>query len=109
MIIGPANQVVGRRVHLSRDDERKPLPARPAFPGMDPGLDGPARWLGVHTRLITAIADEIVPKVAPRYYVDVEQNTYLTLLDGTLFSSRPDIVVGRTKFHDPVPGPLEPG
>jgi hypothetical protein len=74
---------------------------------MDPWLEQPVLWPGVHNRLITAIADEIVPKVAPRYYVDVEQHTYLTLLDLDQFLSRPDIIVGRTKSREPLPRPDE--
>jgi hypothetical protein len=80
---------------------------RPPFPGMDPWLEHPARWLGVHNSLITAIRDELASKVAPRYYVDIEQQTYLVLLDGELFLSRPDIVVGRTKSRRPLPRSLE--
>ncbi len=80
---------------------------RPPFPGMDPWLELPARWLGVHNRLITAIADEIVPKVAPRYYVDIEQHTYLGLFGGDPITDRPDIVIGRTKSRRPLPQSLE--
>ncbi|MGP0064427.1 MAG: DUF4058 family protein [Isosphaeraceae bacterium] len=80
---------------------------RPPFPGMDPWLEHPARWLGVHNRLIAAIADEIVPKVAPRYFVDVEQHTYVTLLGGETITDRPDIIVGRTKSRERLPRPSE--
>ena len=80
---------------------------RPPFPGMDPWLEHPARWLGVHNRLITAIADEIVPKVAPRYFVDIEQHTYVSLLGGDPITDRPDIVIGRTKSRRPLPRSLE--
>lgn len=81
---------------------------RPPFPGMDPWLEHPAHWPGVHNRLITAIADEIVPKVAPRYFVDIEQHTYLTLLGEEPITDRPDIVVGRTRSRKPLPHPLDP-
>ena len=75
---------------------------RPPFPGMDPWLEHPARWLGVHNRLFAAIADEIVPKVAPRYFVDIEQHTYVTLFGGDPITDRPDIIVGRTKSGKPL-------
>ena len=47
------------------------------FPGMDPYLEHPALWPDVHNRLITAIADEVTPLVAPRYYIGLERRTYL--------------------------------
>ncbi len=80
---------------------------RPPFPGMDPWLEHPARWLGVHNSLITAIADEIVPKVAPRYYVDVEQHTYVTLFSGDAITDHPDLVTDRTRSREPLLRPLE--
>jgi hypothetical protein len=50
---------------------------RPPFPGMDPWLEHPALWPGFHNRLIAAIADDLSPRVAPRYFVGVEGRTYL--------------------------------
>ena len=38
---------------------------RPPFPGMDPWLEHPALWPDVHNSLITAIRDELVPRIAP--------------------------------------------
>ena len=38
---------------------------RPPSPGMDPGLEHPAIWPDVHNSLITAIRDELVPRIAP--------------------------------------------
>jgi hypothetical protein len=73
---------------------------RPPFPGMDPWLEHPARWLGVHNSLIVAISDELVPKVAPNYYVDIEQHVYLILIDG-------DVLLSRTRSHKTVQRPLE--
>ena len=49
---------------------------RPPFPGMDPWLEHPAIWLDVHNRLITAIADELTPRVAPKYYLSLRQRSY---------------------------------
>ena len=55
---------------------------RPPFPGMDPWLENPTLWPGVHNWLITAIADDSRPKLAPRYFVGVEsRTTVLTGLD----------------------------
>ncbi len=49
---------------------------RPPFPGMDPWLEHPAIWPDVHNRLIAAIADGLTPRVAPRYYLGLEQRIY---------------------------------
>ena len=73
---------------------------RPPFPGMDPWLEHPAIWPDVHNRLITAIADELSPCVAPKYYLGLEQRAY-TLEPGELvFVGRPDLVVGRPASAD---------
>ena len=72
---------------------------RPPFPGMDPWLEHAAIWPEVHNRLITAIADELTPRVAPKYYLGLEQCVY-TLEPGELvFVGRPDIV-GRPPSAD---------
>jgi hypothetical protein len=68
---------------------------------MDPWLELPALWLDVHNRLITAIADDLASKVAPRYYVGIEQHTYLSVLGAEPFRRRPDLVVIRTKSRAP--------
>jgi hypothetical protein len=49
---------------------------RPPFPGMDPWLEHPAIWPDVHNSLITAIRDELVPRIAPKYYAGIEQRVY---------------------------------
>jgi hypothetical protein len=78
---------------------------RPPFPGMDPWLELPALWLDVHNRLITAIADDLASRVAPRYYVGVEQHTYVTVLGADSSRRRPDLAVIRTKSRAPVREP----
>jgi len=42
------------------------------FPGMDPYLEAPDLWRGLHTRLITYIADSLQPQLVPRYVAMVE-------------------------------------
>lgn len=37
------------------------------FPGMDPYLEDPARWPGVHQSLMTYLRDAIQPHIRPRY------------------------------------------
>jgi len=46
------------------------------FPGMDPYLERPDRWSGVHTRLIAVIGEMLARQVAPRFFVDSEDNVY---------------------------------
>jgi hypothetical protein len=46
------------------------------FPGMDPWLEQPGIWNDLHTRLITALADELAPRLRPRYTVVIEQRVY---------------------------------
>ena len=70
---------------------------RPPFPGMDPWLEHPAIWPDVHNSLITAIRDELAPRLAPRYSVGVEQRVYLLVPGEPDFVGRPDVaVVGRS-------------
>jgi hypothetical protein len=75
---------------------------------MDPWLEHPDLWVGVHNRLIAAISDEIVPKVAPRYFVAVEEHAYLVPIHGEVVNRRPDIFVSRTRSRRRIPVPAEP-
>lgn len=49
-----------------------PLP----FPGMNPYLETPDLWSGVHGRLIITIADILSPLLRPNYFVAVEERIY---------------------------------
>jgi hypothetical protein len=42
---------------------------------MDPWLEHPAFWPDVDSRLITSIADDLAPRIAPRYFVGVGTRT----------------------------------
>ena len=67
------------------------------FPGMDPYLERPNLWAGVHNRLIVAIADYLSPRLRPRYFVSVQERSRLDrpLELGFSFTSIPDVgVVG---------------
>jgi Protein of unknown function (DUF4058) len=73
---------------------------RPPFPGMDPWLEHANLWLDLHNSLITAIRDAIVPKVAPNYYVGIEQRTYESRPGAAIYLGRPDVGItwtGRTE------------
>jgi hypothetical protein len=66
------------------------------FPGMDPFLEDPAEWPSVHTRLISAISDELAGRLAPNFYVNIEQRVYIITPDDlTNQSIAPDVYVVR--------------
>src|SRR5574341_1763260 len=48
-----------------------------AFPGMDPYLEAPAQWPGVHQRLITYTADALQSSLRPRYQVLIGERVYI--------------------------------
>lgn len=48
------------------------------FPGMDPYLEDPTEWPGVHTNLIVTIQDLLAPQLAPNYIVRIEQRVHIT-------------------------------
>jgi len=74
------------------------------FPGMNPYLENPDLWAEVHHRLITLIADELVPQLRPKYLVAIEKRVYQTTGEETVLVGIPDVSVGRSKTdsNDPV-------
>ena len=67
------------------------------FPGMDPYLEQRALWPNVHNSLITALRDYLAPRLRPRYFVAIEERTYIDSSGGLTFASRPDVAVLRVK------------
>jgi len=66
------------------------------FPGMDPYLEHPDVWPDVHNRLIAALGDDLSPALRPRYYVALEERTYLEEPAELVLGGQPDLaVVGR--------------
>jgi Protein of unknown function (DUF4058) len=64
------------------------------FPGMDPYLEQPALWAGVHTSLISILREQLVPAVGPRFFVDVQETVYILDPDDPgQRVIRPDVVV----------------
>ena len=63
------------------------------FPGMDPYLEHPGLWPDVHNGLIAELRNTLAPQLRPRYYVALEERTYLAEPAGLAFVSRPDITV----------------
>lgn len=47
------------------------------FPGMDPFLEAPAVWAGVHSRLINAISEDLADQIMPAFLVTIEERVYL--------------------------------
>ncbi|MEP7199988.1 MAG: DUF4058 family protein, partial [Chloroflexota bacterium] len=61
---------------------------------MNPWLERPALWHSVHNRLIVALADELAPRLRPRYFVATETHTYITIAPDLPRATRyPDVML----------------
>jgi len=60
---------------------------------MNPYLEQPAIWQEFHSRLIVAIADELGPKLRPKYRAAVEKRVYEDASNDLTFIGRPDTTV----------------
>ena len=80
------------------------------FPGMDPYLECPSMWPGVHNALMAAIQLDLAPRVRPRYYVSLEERVYFSENeDGRDPVGIPDaVVVGPTGNGGSPSAPYEP-
>ncbi len=47
------------------------------FPGMDPYLEDPQLWPGVHSRLIVYLADQMEPFLRPRYVAAIQERVFI--------------------------------
>jgi hypothetical protein len=47
------------------------------FTGKDPYLEHPVLWEGVHARLMVAIANQLQPKLDPRYVASIEERVFI--------------------------------
>ncbi len=64
------------------------------FPGMDPWLEHPHHWPGVHTQLVTAIGDAINAALPKKYYAEIEQRLYVCQPDDPVTRMIvPDVIV----------------
>lgn len=69
------------------------------FPGMDPWLEQSGIWSNLHTTLITALRDELTGLLRPHYYVDIDQRTYITPINGDdKLLGRPDVHVVKSPY-----------
>jgi Protein of unknown function (DUF4058) len=72
------------------------------FPGMDPYLEDPQVWPGVHNRLVVYLADQLQPRLQPNYVAMVEERVYI---EGTPRVYVPDVLI----WQRPRPRPKESG
>ena len=64
------------------------------FPGMDPYLENPQLWPGVHSRLVVYLADQLEPLLRPRYVSSVQERVYVEGPDREVI---PDVWVKRSQ------------
>jgi hypothetical protein len=72
------------------------------FPGVDPYLEHPEIWFGVHLLLIAAIAEQLTPQLRPKYTVSVEVRLYETSGEEALLVGIPDaaqLTISRSTTH----------
>jgi hypothetical protein len=63
---------------------------------MNPYLEHPEIWPGVHLLLIAAIAESLAPQLRPKYAVSVEVRMYETSGEQSLLVGIPDVAVQRS-------------
>lgn len=63
------------------------------FPGMNPYLERNSLWTDVHLELLRGIRLVLTNAVTPRYYVAVEERTYITAMDPQSYIGRPDVTL----------------
>jgi Protein of unknown function (DUF4058) len=49
------------------------------FPGMDPYLEHPILWTGVHSGLISSIRSQLAPRLRPRYVASIEERVMIDI------------------------------
>lgn len=62
------------------------------FPGMDPYLEDPTLWPGLHQSFITYIRDVLQPQVRPEYHARIGERVYVV---GSTRSIYPDVTLLR--------------
>ncbi len=63
------------------------------FPGMNPYLEHPELWPGVHLLLIAEITNFLAPQIRPKYRVAVEVRVYEIVGEKSLLVGIPDVTV----------------
>lgn len=67
------------------------------FPGMNPYLENPDLWPGVHGRIIVNLADFLSSQLRPQYFVSIEERIYQTTIDDRILVGIPDVIVQNSK------------
>ncbi|MBI3970304.1 MAG: DUF4058 family protein [Chloroflexi bacterium] len=73
------------------------------FPGMDPYLENPGLWPGVHNWLIATLGEDLSPLLLPRYYVALEERVYIAEPERLDLVGRPDVVVVPANVESQLP------
>jgi Protein of unknown function (DUF4058) len=73
------------------------------FPGMNPYLELPAGWTGIHHWLITGLASSLGVLLPPHYYVAVEERVYEISDAESALIGIPDHAIARTTAATPRP------
>jgi len=74
------------------------------FPGMDPYLENPQLWPGIHNSLIVYVRNQLQPLLRPRYVARVEERVYV---EGSEQQYVPDALIRRAeKLERPVRGAI---
>src|SRR5690242_19711715 len=64
------------------------------FPGMDPYVEDPGFWPGFHNRMVVYLADQLQPRIEPRYIAKIEDRVYV---EGLRREIVPDDVLRRER------------
>jgi hypothetical protein len=70
---------------------------------MDPYLEHPALWPGIHNRFVVALANQLQPRLLPRYIASIEERVFV---EGPQREIIPDVQV---RQRSPAPGPPAAG
>lgn len=71
------------------------------FPGMDPYLENPSMWRGVHHWFITASAEQLQPQLTPRgYYIDIESRVWLESPERSVYPDLSSLIPAEVKSFE---------
>src|SRR5260221_1315765 len=70
------------------------------FPGMDPYLEDPVLWPGVHHLLITFLGTTLNKLLQPRYVARIQERLYLVQPDRDIY---PDVSIRKRRRSRPLP------
>lgn len=72
------------------------------FPGMDPYLESSEIWPGFHHRLADELADQLNPRIEPKYYADIEVRT---VVEEIVLGKRATVIPDTAIFEVPASKP----